>query len=793
MHLGINYLTSVSKIACLLLATTLVGFSSVYAQQPTQTIRGTVTDATTQAPVPYGTITVEGTNPQLGAVADANGNFIINNVPVGRYDIHVSFLGYEPSILKEVLVGSGKEVVLAIAIHEAITEAESVTVKARVNKDKALNEMATASARMFNVEEAQRYAGGFDDPARLASSFAGVSSSVANNGIVIRGNAPKAVSWRMEGVEIPNPNHFADLSTFGGGGLTALSSQMLGNSDFFTGAFPAEYGNALSGVFDLHLRKGNNRTFEHAAQVGLTGLDISSEGPIVSGGQASYLFNYRYSTLTLLEPLLPEDADGINYQDLSFKLHIPTGEAGVLSLWGIGAIDESGQRPELDTTEWEFDADRQSQDVDQSMGALGMNYRWLLSNSAYLHTGVTATGNGTDITTTQLNDQLVLVPEEEINVSTWNYIFSTFLKSKIAAGHSNKTGVDITALNYNLLLQKANEVEQKMETYVDEEDRSYLLSAWTSSSVRVSDAFTINPGLHSQYFTLSKKLSLEPRLGVQWNLDQDQSIALAYGLHGRLERLNYYFLQSNDTAGATSFPNKGLDFSKAHHIVLSYDRAITDDIRLKVEPYYQRLFSIPVRKNSSLSFINMQNDWFLRGSFVNEGEGQNVGLDITLEHFLKNGFYGLLTASVFDSRYKGGDNVWRNTRFNQNYVLNLLAGKEWTLGQEDQNLFGLNVKLTYQGGRRHTPIDQEASQEVQDAVYYENRAFELQDPGSLLLHLTTSFRLNGKGHASVFSLSVINATGVEEFQGDRYNFQTNRIEPLEEALIIPNISYKLEF
>ena len=766
---------------------------SALAQIPVQTVRGTVTDATTRNPVPYGTITILGTDPPLGGVADVNGNFVIRNVPVGRYDIRASFLGYETTTLQEVLVGSGKEVVLSITIQEALEKEERITVKGSVNKGRSLNEMATASARMFNVEETQRYAGGFDDPARLASSFAGVASSVGNNGIVIRGNAPRGLSWRMEGVEISNPNHFADLGAFGGGGLTALSSQMLDNSDFLTGAFPAEYGNALSGVFDLRLRRGNNQTYEHAAQIGLTGLDIASEGPIGSPGTSSYLFNYRYSTLSLLEPLLPEDADDTKYQDLSFKLHFPTGTTGILSLWGIGALDESGQSAEQDTALWKFDDDRRNQQVDQYMGAVGANYRLIVGNSAYLSTGLTVTGNGTDITTSQLNDQFVPLPHEQIASHTWNYVLSSFLKSKPGTGHSNKTGIEITTLNYDLLLQQAVDAEEEMKTLVDENDKSYLLSAYSSSRIRLSDAFTITPGLHSQYFALNKQISLEPRLGIQWFPDQEQSLALAGGVHGRLERLNYYFLQADDSTSTEAYPNKDLGFSRAYHVVLSYDRKLGDAMRLKIEPYYQHLFDIPVRASSSESFINLQNDWFLQGEFENTGVGRNFGVDITFEHFLKNGFYGLLTASVFNSRYKGGDDVWRNTRYNQNIVLNLLGGKEWALGENGQNLFGVNAKLTYMGGRHHTPINQELSRSAQDVVYVDDRAFEMQDPGAVFLHLTTSLRLNGQGHASVIALSVINATGVKEFQGDRFNYRDNRVEPLEEALIIPNISYKLEF
>ena len=140
---------------------------------------------------------------------------------------------------------------------------------------------------MLSVEEASRYAGGFDDPARLVSAFAGVSSNVGNNGISVRGNNPKSLQWKFEGIEISNPNHFADGNVFGGGVLSALSSHNLGNSDFFSGAFPAEYSNALSGVFDMNLRKGNSGKKERTIQIGLTGLDYAEEGPGIKGGKAT--------------------------------------------------------------------------------------------------------------------------------------------------------------------------------------------------------------------------------------------------------------------------------------------------------------------------------------------------------------------------------------------------------------------------------------------------------------------------------------------------------------------------
>jgi hypothetical protein len=320
-----------------------------YAQPVSQTIRGSITDEASKASAPFATVSIIGLHLPKVTTADSMGNFILTGVPVGRYDIEVTLVGYHPAIFKEVVVSAGKETVLSINLKENTSSLDEVVVRAQPNKGKPMNNMATASARMFSVEEAQRYAGGFDDYARLASSFAGVASNTGHNGIMIRGNSPRLIQWKLEDIEIPNPNHFADLSTFGGGGLTGLSSQLLDNSDFFTGAFPAEYGNALAGVFDMNMRKGNNEKHEHTLQLGLIGIDAAMEGPFKNGQKSSYLFNYRYSTLGLLSPLMPEDAEGTNYQDLSFKLHFPTKKLGSFSFWGVGLLDRSGAKAETDS------------------------------------------------------------------------------------------------------------------------------------------------------------------------------------------------------------------------------------------------------------------------------------------------------------------------------------------------------------------------------------------------------------------------------------------------------------
>jgi hypothetical protein len=767
----------------------LINCNYSLCQQLTQTIKGKVLDESSKAPVAFANVVLLNADPLIGTTSDINGNFRIENVPVGRYDIQVSFIGYESSIIKEVFVSSSKETVVQVSLKEKIKNLNEVVVRAKVNKEEPLNSMATVSARMLSVEEANRYAGGFDDPARLASSFAGVASNVASNGIVIRGNAPKSLQWKMEGVEIPNPNHFADMSAFGGGGITALSSQMLSNSDFLTGAFPAEYNNSLSGVFDLFMRNGNNQKHEHVFQAGLIGIDASSEGPFKKGGQSSYLFNYRYSTLALIMPLLPEEAQGTRYQDLSFKLNFPTNKLGVFSVWGIGLIDRSGQIAEKDSSRWYYEQHRENAGVKQYMGASGISNSYFFNNNTHLTTTIAATQSGLDLQMDRLNNQLELLPLNRINNINSNLIFTTSINKKFNAHHLNKTGFTATGLMYNMLLRNAHNFYSPLVTIVDESGFSSLLSAYTSSSYHLNNRIVFNIGLNGQLFTLNNNYTIEPRAGLKYKLMDNQHIGFAYGMHSRLERLNYYF--TKDKSG--EILNKNMDFTKAHHLVLSYGYNLSENMMLKIEPYYQQLFNVPIIVENNFSFINLQNQWFIDKKTENKGQGRNYGIDITLERYLKNGFYYLITASLFDSKYTGGDGIWRNTMFNRNFLLNFLSGKEWMSGQNGQKVYGVNVRFTFQGGDRYTPVNETESILAQKVIYNESQAFSKQFSPAFLSHFSLSRKSNRKKSSHEISLKVLNATMHGDFFGFRYNYIKRTIDEHREVIMFPNLSYKIEF
>ncbi|MBI1226376.1 MAG: prevent-host-death protein [Bacteroidetes bacterium] len=775
----------------LILLSILVFIVTQFYAQPSQTIRGTVVDDASSIPVPYATVVLLNTDPIIGAATDDSGNFTLPNVPVGRYDVQVTYIGYEPSIVREVVVISAKQTFLAIKLKESISTLSEIVVKPRVNKELPLNSMASVSARLFSVEETKRYAGGFDDPARLASSFAGVASNSDENGIIVRGNAPKSLQWKMEGIEIPNPNHFGDLQTYGGGIFTALSSQMLANSDFFTGAFPAEYNNALSGVFDIAMRTGNNEKREHTFQAGIVGIDASSEGPFRKGGKSSYLFNYRYSTFALLKPLLPDDANSIKYQDLSFKLNFPTKHAGTFSIWGIGLIDGAGAEANIDSTKWFYTDDNEKHVIKQNMGATGISHKYFFKNNMYLKTTLAATSSSIDWTAQKLNHALVLLPQSKIENTNQNIVLSSFLNKKFSARHTNKTGILLTGMKYDISLNKALSSDSPPQEIVAANGFSTVVSGYSSSAINLTDRLQLNIGINSQLFTLNNHYTIEPRLGFRQQINEKQSFGFAYGLHSRLEKLNYYF--NNSLITGEKAVNKDLDFTKAHHFVLSYDRNITDVVHLKVEPYFQKLYDVPVIADSSYSFINLENDWFFAEKLQNTGEGRNYGIDVTLEKYISKGYYYLFTASVFNSKYKGGDGIWHNTRFNRNYVFNFLIGKEWQVGKNNQNLLSLNTRFSYQGGNRYSIVNEAASYLAEEVVFDETDAYNKQTKPTLNVHFTASYKVNKKHSSREVAFKIINITGQPDFHGFKYDKVNNKVEKDLTSIVVPNLSYKIEF
>lgn len=780
-----------SKFTALIILLTLHPLFSFSQSDIMQTVRGKIIDADTKIPLIGATIIVEGTEPMLGTTTDVDGNFRFVNISMGRYNFKTSYLGYEPLTISEVLVGSGKQVVLTIEMKESAVLINEVVVSANSSKDKPVNSMATLSARTFSVEETSRYAGGLDDPARLASAFAGVATTqTTNNAIIIRGNSPRGVLWRFEGVDIPAAFHFPNVDFVGGGGYTVLSNQMLRNSDFYTGAFPAEYGNASSGVFDIKMRTGNTEKREYTAGIGTSGIDFSAEGPFTKGKKSAYLFNYRYSTLALLGkltdfPNLP------TFQDLTFKFDFTTQKAGTFSFWAMGADDTNKKEADSDTLNWKTDYDRTGQDYFNRFGAIGFSHRISFGTKTYLQTTLSADGMRYGMDKKEYTFDFELLPTDYIESTEGKYSFRTTVNHKFSPRISSRSGVTLNSLFFDNRLDKAfRNNPGEMMTFVNNSGTGFSTQAFTQFKIDILQNLSTNIGFHSMYLDVNNKATFEPRAGLSWYVSQNDELSVAYGLHSQMEELRTYFSQSS-TNGLIEMPNKNLGFMKSHHFVFGYSKKINEVMRLKIEPYYQILEDIPVYANSSFSIINITSNWAINSKLENNGTGKNYGIDLTLERFLRDGYYYLFTASLFDSKYIGGDGKEFNTAFNRQHVVNLLAGKEWMI--KNKNILGVSAKVTYMGGLRYTPALYEESIAARMYKPDDSQSFNSQFPSTTGVDLSITYRVNKKRYTGMWYFMIKNALLQPDYGDPFYDFISKDVIIDEMKMPFPSLGYKIEF
>ncbi len=726
-----------------------IGLSLLSQAQITQVIRGTVVDQESQFPLIGVNVTVTTADGNLlGNTTDIDGEFSIPEVPLGRNAVTFSYLGYNDVLLSDIMVNSAKEVILNIEMEEKVMELDEVVVYAK-RSGEVSNEMATVSAREFSVQETNRYAGSRGEPARMASNFAGVQGADdSRNDIIIRGNSPQGVLWRLDGFNIPNPNHFSIPGT-GGGPVTILNNKFLANSDFFTGAFPAEYGNGIAGVFDLKMRNGNNKKHEISAQLGFLGTELMAEGPLSKKSKASYLATYRYSTLQLFQFLnINVGTDAIpQYQDAAFRLNFPLKKGGNLAFFGIGGTSRIdivlSPETEVDTSTLIFGSNDRDQYFGSRMGIVGATYTRPLNINTFVKAGISASHSSIDANHDYFErsiennryvlDTLVNVLDYTFTENKYSAYF--FTNWKMNKKTSFKAGVNLDV--FNLIYQDSvrlitpsstggTTLFDPWQTRWNADAFTTLIQPYIQAKFRVNEALTLTSGITSTYYNINNNslAPIEPRLGLSYQISPKQKIGFGLGVHSQIQSNYLYFYGNRLEDGEPVQYNRDMGLTKSNHAVLSYDRSLAKNLRLKLETYYQYLYNIPVEEqSSSFSLINAGSGFsrFFPNELTNSGTGRNYGVEMTIEKFFTTGYYFLITSSLFDSKYRGSNEEWRNTSFNGTYALNALFAKEFDLGGKSS--LNIGGKVTYAGGRRFGDVDEAASALALEVIYEDNDNF----------------------------------------------------------------------
>lgn len=787
-----------------------VVLSFVVQAQITNAVRGQVIEKITRQSLPGATVMIIDSDPLIGTTTDMDGYFEITNVPVGRVSIQISFLGYETVVLQDQFLTGSKALNLNVSMVESVASLKAVEIVAEENKRETVNKMATVSARTFSVEEAERFAGARADVARMASNYAGVrGANDATNDIVIRGNSSNGLLWRMNGVDIPNPNHFGNLGATGGP-VSMLNSNVLRNSDFMTAAFPAEYGNATSGVFDLTMRNGNANEHEFLGQVGFNGFELGAEGPISRKSRASYLVNARYSTLDAMQKLGMSVGTGSavpEYQDITFNLNFPS-KVGTFQLFGIAgnsAIDLLGS--EADTTDGSILYGTDNLDIidRNQMAVVGLNYKKTLGANAYssftlAYTYFNAKNNV---------DTVNVLTREACNCD-WFFererndkVFAHWFVSKKFSAKSNvKVGVIANQMMFDFY-SKVRVSETEYDTTSNANGATQLLQSYAQWQWKPSNRWVVNTGIHGAYLALNNSWSVEPRVGARFNLAPNQNLNFGYGLHSKMQPMGLLFNKKRDPEGALSEVNRNLGFTKSHHFVLGYDWSLPANWRLKSEVYYQHVFDAPVSKIdpnvSNINFPSIPNDFSDDiEHFKNAGKGRNYGLEVTIEKFMTKGFYLLATTSIYKSQYEGAGNSWKSSAWDAGYVVNGLAGKEFALNKNkvdkkvDLRLV-FDVKGTYAGGQPAAPIDLDASKLAGEAFYDLTNGYSDKLKDYMRLDANVGFKMLTKKFTQEFTVIAQNVTNRQNPFFERYDAVSQKVQVVNQLGLFIVPTYRITF
>jgi hypothetical protein len=811
----------------LFLTTLLIALFAIqaFSQNLTQTVRGTIIDMDSKLPLIGATLVIVGTNPVIGTTTDTSGRFRLEKVSIGRVTLQLRYIGYEPLTVTNIEVNSGKEVVLDLNMKESVVKMEEVFVKPNYKKGEALNGMAMVSARSISIEESGRYSNSWSDPSRVVSNFAGVATNPdgASFDIIVRGNSPKYLQWRLDGVEIPSPYHFDDQNA-SNGGLSTLNNKLLAASDFYTGAFSPEYGNALSSVMDVKLRTGNNEKFEAACGVGLLGTELTLEGPFRKGYAGSYLFNYRYSTVSLLSKLglveMGEKPDA-KFQDLNFKVVLPTKKAGTFSVFGLGGLSSTsakGLKVGVMTTPGSENnnADiRKNYEKSNFLSNLGLNHILTINSQSTLKTSLTYSSSGIsddifeyginknyDDNGGYLNDSATTATQTFRNrISKSSYRAAVTYSNKLNPKNKIQIGSRYTLMinRYDQgIYDDAAAALFKVEDFKKNFGVITNFISW-KYSFNENGSFVI--GLHNMNVLLNNKSTLEPRFAINWQLNNSSSINAGYGMHSNMESVHNYFTRIQQKDGSITEPNTSLDLLKAHHFILGYKKRITENVVAKLEAYYQYLYDIPVENNDSSSYSTINEGIDYRYvPLVNKGTGKNLGLEFTLEHFFSNNYYYLISASLFDSKYKTMEGVWRNTQYNNNYMVNMLGGKEFkNIGKKQNKSLSINAKVFLGGGKRYIPLLRDASGNVtvdpaKDLYWDYKKAYDKKLEDYYQVTLSVSYKINRPRATHEIYLDLQNITNFQARISEYYDAsKPGKVGHLRAMTAFPNLMYRVYF
>lgn len=780
------------------------------SQEISQTVRGIVLDKETREPLYGATIRVINTQPVIGTTTDPDGKFRLEKVPLSSKKLLVTYTGYKQALVSDFDLNSVKEAVLEIYLSESVGNLEDIVVTASSSMADPINDFSLIGARSISSEQTWRFAGGFNDPAKITSNFAGVANSQdGGNDIIVRGKSPKYMQWRLEGAEITTPNHFGDQNSISGI-VGVLNNNLLSTSDFYTGGFPAEFGNTLSGVYDLRMRKGNNERFEGVFGLGLLGTDITLEGPFSKEYSGSYIVNFRYSTvgmLTDLDLVEVEDTD-ITFQDASFKIWLPTKKSGSFSVFGLQGKSDlkiNDVSPDIWVTPGDDFVELQREDYfkDAYLLNLGVNHSVSVGDQGFLETTLSYSSDEVkDRVLTIQNEQGIIESSPNFTSSLNNSAFRlrwTYHK-KFNNKHSIISGGNYSLINQDIAQNRRTQ-ESAFVSLIDFDQNVFINRSFLSWKYQATNNLILVSGFHNQNIPFLDESTFEPRIALSYKTGSNSKLSASFSRMSRMESLHNYLISIPDTEGDLYQPNLDLGLIFSNQWLIGYENYLTENIRFQAELYYENLSNVPVENDPNSSYSTLNEGLELNYvDLVNSGTARNYGLELTLERFMDNGYYFLFNTSFYQSKYTSLDGIERNTRFNGEYLINLLGGKEFRgLGKNKNQEFAINLKSFFGGGRYVLPLLEDDAGNLnvdpENGLIYDHRkAYQSKLDDLMSITLSLSYKWNMKNVTHELFLNIDNLTNNRSRLRPYYDGNEPGLIAYERQVgVIPNILYRVYF
>lgn len=772
---------------------------SIQGQNYFQKLSGIVIDSESRTPLQGASVLVGTVSVKNFTTTDSLGRFSIM-VPPGRHSLQISYLGYNSRIVKDILVGTGKEVFITADLNESRQLISEVVVSAESKR--SINPMAAVSVHRLRSQDAARFAGGYYDPLRMVTAMPGVSAGNDDddNQIIIRGNSPKGLLWRIEGIEIPNPNHLTGGQGASGGAYSSITTNALSGFDFYTAAFPAEYGNAYSGVMDLSLRNGNDSKGEYSLGLSVVGAEVSAEGPFHRKPGSSWFGNLRYANFDFLKRYGIIDVEEVGIiprsWDWALKAAIKTKRAGTIEFFSIGGSSLVGDIASENADSIKSGADKDEYTDRHFMAVAGIKHSIAFPNSkTYLRTtiGFTYQQDRSDNHVTDTLLKKTLYYEEFFKYPALR--ISTLLTHKFNSRNTLRTGFSINSTGGDMFARKYQSAE-KYDTLINAKTAGLYNSYFAQWKYRPLPAVEINTGINVFHSFITSELLWEPRLSMVFHLPQGQTLSFGSGLHSRLEPLSIYNYSIKVDKTHRDTKNSDLKTIKSLHFTLGFNRQFGEDFNMGFEIYLQSLFDVPVSSLKTNLYSVLNASYGLPDIILeNKGKGMNKGIELTMEKDFTKNYYCMMSASIFDSRYRASDGNWYSTYYNNGYIFNFTGGKEFSVGKSRQNTLGFNIKALLRGGYRYTPVDEALTMSRRKIIYDISETYGKHLPSYQRIDFGVSYRVNKKSSAWTFLIDVQNITDRHNAVRKRFSFVSGKIiESYSKSVgLVPVASVRVEF